>query len=54
MPARPSAQAVTATPPAPAAASSRIAAIPASGICTLARQSNRSMPRPNTVRKSTM
>jgi hypothetical protein len=52
MPARRSAQAVTATPPAPAAATKRIAAIPASGIWMLARQSMRAIPRPNTVSNS--
>ena len=53
MPARRSAHTVTATPPAPAAASSRIAAIPASGISMLARQLSRGTPRANTVRNST-
>ena len=53
MPARRSAQTVTATPPAPAAASSRMAAMPASGISMLARQLSRENPRENTVRNST-
>jgi len=53
MPARRSAHTVTATPPAPAAASSRIAAMPARGISTLAHQPRRGMPRANTVRNST-
>jgi hypothetical protein len=53
MPARRSAHTVTATPPAPAAAMRRIAAIPARGISMLTRQSIRGTPRPKTVRNST-
>jgi hypothetical protein len=53
MPAPRNAQAVTATPPAPAAASRRMAAIPASGISMLARQLIRGMSRPKTVLKRT-
>jgi hypothetical protein len=52
MPARRNAHTVTATLPAPAAAMRRIAAIPASGISRLTRQSIRGTPRPKTVRNS--
>ncbi len=54
MPARRIAHAVSATPPAPAVASSRVAACPASVICVLARMPMREPASTLTARKSTM